>query len=102
MPQSTVDIVKAWTAPALLAVVLALSGILWSNSQSRISALESSLAASQNTLAVIQANQEDRKAVSDLFYLQTSKRLDAMSDILSKLGDAVVRLTTIQEQSAKR
>lgn len=98
---AAIEQVKAWTAPILAVCILALGGYIWTMQAMRIGSLETQLLDTETGVKIIQQNQADRKEASDQFYADTSKRLDAMSDVLAKVGDAVTRLTAIQEQSSK-
>lgn len=101
MAQSVTETIKAWSAPLLLTIILALCGTLWAEQRARISALEMQASTAANALAVVTSNQqtskEDRKAFQDA----TTERLNQMTDLMSSLNDAVVRLTTLQEERVK-
>lgn len=99
MPQSVTDTVKSWSAPALLAVILALCGTLWTEQRSRIASLEAQASASANALAVVTSNQATSKEDRQAFQDATTERLNQMNDLMSSLNDAVVRLTTLQEEA---
>jgi len=98
MPQSTIEVVKAYSAPALLAVILVLCGLLWSGTQQRISSLEQQLATTSSTVQVIAVTQQASKEDRALFQDATTARLNQMADLLSTLNDAVVRLSALQEK----
>lgn len=93
---------KTWAAPLLAAAVLTLLGYLFTEQQQRISGLESQVASSQVAFATITENQRQGAADRSQFQENTTKRLDAMSDVLVKMGLNIERLTTIQEQSMRR
>lgn len=99
MPQSVTDAVKAWSAPALLAIILALCATLWTEQRSRIEALEQQAAAAASTLSVVTANQQTSKEDRQAFQDAATKRLDQVADALTRLNDAVVRLAALQEQA---
>ncbi len=98
MPQTVQDAIKVWSAPAMLAVILVLSGFIWNGQQARIAALEVVVSGNQNALTTITANQvtsrEDRVEFQDA----TTRRLDRMEDLLGTMTNAVTRLTTLQEK----
>jgi hypothetical protein len=102
MPQTVTDTVKAWTAPALLAIVLALSGMIWNAQQGKIESLEAQLTATSSTVQVIAAGQVSSKDDRTQFQDATTKRLDQMADLLAALNDAVVRLSALQEREARQ
>jgi len=101
MPQTVTDTIKAWSAPLLLAVILALCGTLWTEQRARIASLETQAAASANALAVVTSNQQTSKEDRQAFQDATTQRLNQMTDLMSSLNDAVVRLTTLQEEKIK-
>ena len=102
MPQSVSDAVKAWSAPALLAIILALCGTLWAEQRARIEALEAQTAAATNTLSVVSSNQETCKEDRQAFQDAATKRLDQVADALTRLNDAVVRLTALHEKEGAK
>lgn len=96
--QSVTDTVKAWSAPLLLTIILGLCGTLWAEQRTRIASLETQAAAAANALAVVSSNQEISKEDRQAFQDAATKRLDQVADALTRLNDAVVRLTTLQER----
>jgi len=58
-------------------------------------------AASANALAVVTSNQQTAKEDRQAFQDATTERLNQMTDLMSSLNDAVVRLTTLQEEKAQ-
>ncbi len=109
MPQAVTETIKAWAAPALLTVVLALSAILWNSQQDRIASLERQISTTASTIASISANQQS--SVTDRQDFQkrqeatdnvTATRLTKIEDILEQVGNAVIRLTTLQEERDRR
>lgn len=99
MPQTVTDTVKIWSAPALLVVVLSLAGYIWIGQQSEIASLRNEVVDNKNALLVVTANQTTSKEDRQAFQEATTRRLDQMTDLLATLNDAVVRLTTLQEQN---
>ncbi len=103
MSQGTIDTIKAFTAPALLAVVLALSAMLWTDSQARIAALESQLQTAQGALGIITENQKNSAESRVEFQEATTRRLDRMEDVLGAVSQSLTRLAALQEaQPTKR
>lgn len=102
MPQSVSDAVKVWSAPALLAIILALCGTLWAEQRARIGALEAQTAAAANTLSVVTSNQQISKEDRQAFQESATKRLDQVADSLTRLNDAVVRLTALQDKDGAK
>lgn len=97
MSQSVKDAILVWSAPAMLAVILVLSGFIFNAQQERIGALETTLAANQNTLAVISSTQVSSRQDRVDFQVSVDKRLERIETVLSNVGEAVVRLTALQE-----
>lgn len=98
MADKITDTVKAWSAPALLTVVLVLCGMLWTQQQARIDALEKQVQVSSATITGIsvqqQTNTDDRKVFQDA----VNVRLDKMQDVLTNVGQSLARLTALQER----
>ncbi len=100
MPQGTVEIVKAWTAPSLLAVILVLAGMIWSGQETKIATLEQQVSAATLSLSTITANQQNSAQSREEFQIQTTRRLDRMEDVLTTVGNSLTRLTALQEREA--
>lgn len=97
MAGSTIDQFKAWATPALLVAVLALSGFIWSEQQSRIKALEATASSDSSALAVIGANQQTSLADRTDFQTATTARLGKIDDTLTAVGQSLAALTALQQ-----
>lgn len=93
----TMDQIRSWVTPALLVAVLALSGFIWSEQQSRIKALEDNFNNDSSALAVITTNQSNSLADRSSFQAATTARLDKMADTLTVVGNSLAALTALQQ-----
>lgn len=93
----TMDQIRSWITPALLVAVLALSGFIWSEQQSRIKALEDNANNDSSALAVITTNQSNSLADRASFQSATTARLDKMADTLTVVGNSLAALTALQQ-----
>lgn len=93
---AALDQVKAWSAPILVAALLALALYVWQSQQGRIAQLEVESNVTSNALATIQANQSNSLADRAQFQVSTAARLDKMQDVLSGIGENLAALTALQ------
>jgi hypothetical protein len=100
MPQSVTEQVKIWSAPAMLAVILAMAALIWSGQENKIATLEAQVRQTSNSLALITANQQNSAEDRGQFQDSTTKRLDRMEDLLGAMSSAVTRLAALQEREA--
>lgn len=92
-----IDQFKAWSAPILILMILALAGFVWKQDQDRISSLESQSNATTNALATIQANQSNSLADRNDFQISTTARLNQMADVLQQMGNTLSALKAVQD-----
>lgn len=97
----TMDQIRSWVTPALLVAVLALSGFIWSEQQSRIKALEATANSSSSALAVIVANQSTNLADRTDFQTATTVRLGKIDDTLTSVGNSLAALTALQQMAQR-
>lgn len=93
---AALDQIKAWSAPILVAALLALALYVWQSQQGRIAQLEVESNVTSNALATIQANQSNSLADRAQFQQNTTTRLDKMQDVLSGIGENLAALTALQ------
>lgn len=95
---SALEQVKAWSAPALLAVVSTMALFIWNVQQGRLETLEGEVAGYRATLATITENQRNSAESRVDFQTATTSRLDRMEDVLIELSSNISALTAVQAE----
>jgi hypothetical protein len=95
---SALEQVKAWSAPALLAVVSTMALFIWNVQQGRLETLENEVSSYRATLATISESQRNAAENRVEFQTATTSRLDRMEDVLIELSSNISALTAVQAE----
>lgn len=99
---TALDQIKAWSAPALMAVIMGMGLFIWNGLQERTASLEAEVAGYRTSLATITENQRNSAESRVDFQNSTTSRLNRMEDVLVSLSNNISALTAIQAERTAR